>query len=157
MSCSYSLSYQYHKNCTEWMLTPSDQQLLHCWVSHSPTSLSMTADLSLPECPFAGSRINTMPSRQESCSPALKMCFRIWFNQDLLPQRQSFASRSVSGNTKHVFNLSAFLLCTTTSTDTQSKLHSEHFWVNVKAHSRHFESNINEQGINILNYVANKY
>lgn len=103
------------------MSTSSDQQLVHCWASHSPTSLAMTADLSLPECRFAGSRINTMPSRQGSCSPASEMCFRIWFNQDLLPQRQSFASRSVSSNTKHVFNLSTFLLCTT-SADTQSKL-----------------------------------
>lgn len=43
------------------------------------------------------------------------------------------------------------------STDTKSKLRSQHFWVNVRAHFRHYDSNINEQGINILGHVVNKY
>ena len=74
-SCSYSVSSTTKTLVNGPLWVSSGLESVHCWDSfHLPIS-GMAADLSLPECPFTGSIINTMARTWRSGDSALEMSF----------------------------------------------------------------------------------
>lgn len=55
------------------MVISSDQKSVHYWVSHSPTTFSMAADSSLPECPWQQNKYNAKD--KEACMSCIGNVF----------------------------------------------------------------------------------